>query len=104
MNIRILNTLNILLILIVFTGCKNYQIHRYAKKSAKMFCKAGEMQDRMKVDNTAYTKKQLMDFANRLSNMESKVKRKFTSKYEQKKLEELIDYKVDKKCKAYYPD
>jgi hypothetical protein len=58
----------------------------------------------MEMDKTAYTKKQLMDFANRLSNWESKVKRKFTNKYEQKKLEELIDYKVDKKCKAYYPD
>lgn len=82
-------------------SCRSYQVHRYAKKTAKLLCKASDLKDKLEVDRTALSKREINEFKIKMEEFEEKMKRKFTSREEQQKMEKLIGKKIKKKCKGF---
>jgi hypothetical protein len=82
-------------------SCRSYQIHRYAKKTAKLLCKASDLKDKLEADKTALSKREINQFKIEMEEFEQKMKRKFTSRDEQQKMEKLIGKQMQKKCKGF---
>lgn len=82
-------------------GCRSYQVHRYAKKTAKILCKASDLKDKLEADKTELSKREINQFKIEMEEFEQKMKRKFTSRDEQQKMEKLIGKQMQKKCKGF---
>jgi uncharacterized protein YcfL len=98
---KVILNFGIVLAILLITGCRSYQVHRYANKTAKMLCKASDLKDKLTLDKTAMSKREINQFKLEMEEFEAKMKRKFTSKDEQQKMEKLIGKRMKKICKGF---
>jgi hypothetical protein len=98
---KVIYNFGIVLVVLFLPGCKNLQVHRYANKTAKMLCKASDLKDKLSVDKTAMSKREINQFKLEMEEFEAKMKRKFTSRDEQQKMEKLIGKRMQKICKGF---